>query len=138
MAGEIFTSIHNNYRHRIPAGVSVLVEQPLYIIVATWAMRTNTLLTTEEVSREFLLTQQRATDIIHYIHNEGFKHITSERITLIKNTPKRTRYRALKIINVTPLPKQLLQNIRSTFTDMTFRVKPESLILTIFFLGLIP
>ncbi|MBC0030478.1 CaiF/GrlA family transcriptional regulator, partial [Escherichia coli] len=108
MAGEIFTSIHNNYRHRIPAGVSDLVEQPLYIIVATWAMRTNTLLTTEEVSREFLLTQQRATDIIHYIHNEGSKHITSERITLIKNTPKRTRYRALKIINVTPLPKQLL------------------------------
>ena len=126
MAGEIFTSIHNNYRHRIPAGVSDLVEQPLYIIVATWAMRTNTLLTTEEVSREFLLTQQRATDIIHYIHNEGSKHITSERITLIKNTPKRTRYRALKIINVTPLPKQLLKNIRSTFTSVE-RQKSERL-----------
>ncbi|MGV6311190.1 hypothetical protein ACVN7E_25075, partial [Escherichia coli] len=40
--------------------------------------------------------------------------------------PKRTRYRALKIINVTPLPKQLLKNIRSTFTSVE-RQKSERL-----------
>ncbi|MEB7742579.1 CaiF/GrlA family transcriptional regulator [Escherichia coli] len=89
------------YSFRIPTAVSDLNEQPLYIIVASWAFRVNKLLTTEAITREFLLTQRRATDIMHYIVHEGARYIKSEQITLIKEKPQKIRYRALKIISIT-------------------------------------
>ena len=49
-------------------------------------MRTNTLLTTEEVSREFLLTQQRATDTFTSVERQKSERLSKE--DFIKNRDK--------------------------------------------------
>ncbi|HAG1869108.1 TPA: hypothetical protein G8W79_004967 [Salmonella enterica] len=70
-----------------------MIDQPLYIAVAMWGLREDTL--TKVVSRTFLLTQGRARDILHYIVHEGRSHVvcntlilSSERVgSLILPTP---------------------------------------------------
>ncbi len=66
----------------IPYIVRDLNDLPLYIIVATWGMRTKQKMTTLSVSRAFFITQQQARDILHYIYNEGAGNIKSERLIL--------------------------------------------------------
>lgn len=72
--------------------------QPLYIIVASWGMRTGRLLTVEAVSREFHIPQRTAKDILYYIEHEGRNHICSRRF--IQNEPTTGRRRALRILDV--------------------------------------
>ena len=66
------------YSYNIPDNVSDIAEQPLYILVACWGFRRKQFLTTSTVAKEFLITQRRAMDILHYIKNEGSKNITFE------------------------------------------------------------
>ncbi|HAX4824317.1 TPA: CaiF/GrlA family transcriptional regulator [Escherichia coli] len=66
----------------IPDVVRDLVKLPLYLIVATWGLRTQQKLTSLVVSRTFFISQQRARDILHYIYNEGSAHIRSEKLIL--------------------------------------------------------
>lgn len=55
---------------------------PLYIIVAYWGLRNNKTLTTTDVSRNFLITQQQSYDVLTYIYQEAQKQITATKRTL--------------------------------------------------------
>ncbi len=54
----------------IPECVADLKGYPLYIIVAYWGLRNNKTLTTTDVSRNFLITQQQSYDCA-YLHLPG-------------------------------------------------------------------
>lgn len=95
-----------SHSHTLPAVVRDVAEQPLYIAVALWGLRCRMLLTTENVSRAFSLTQGRARDILHYISHEGRCHVTCERRILHTGQPGNSRCRALKIIRV-DIPAQV-------------------------------
>ncbi|CAH5675794.1 CaiF/GrlA family transcriptional regulator [Escherichia coli] len=88
------------YSYNIPDNVSDIAEQPLYILVACWGFRRKQFLTTSTVAKEFLITQRRAMDILHYIKNEGSKNITFENKILFTGPSKNIKTRALKITNV--------------------------------------
>lgn len=61
----------------IPECVADLKGYPLYIIVAYWGLRNNKTLTTTDVSRNFLITQQQSYDVLTYIYQEAQKQITA-------------------------------------------------------------
>ncbi|ECG8304860.1 CaiF/GrlA family transcriptional regulator [Salmonella enterica subsp. enterica] len=88
------------FTHTLPAVVRDATEQPLYIAIALWGLRSSQLLTTENVSRAFSVTQGRARDILHYISHEGRGRITSERLILHTGITGNTRRRALRVVQV--------------------------------------
>lgn len=82
----------------VPECVVDLKDYPLYIIVAYWGLRTDKMLTTKDVSREFFITQQQSSDVLHYIYREAHKHITANKKTLF-NEQKR-KISAYRIIDI--------------------------------------
>lgn len=85
-------SLHDgNVQWQMPPGMSDMVDAPLYLTVAVWALRQKKVITTEEVSRNFCITGQRAGDILHYITHEGRRWVTSERRVVIRNNQRRLR-----------------------------------------------
>lgn len=87
------------------------IEQPLCTRVALWGMQTSRLLTQETVSREFLIPQKVAEDILRYIDHEGRVHISSRRF--IQNDRAKGRRFALRILDVLPPPKILVNTMKS-------------------------
>lgn len=98
-------------KHIYPKCVKDLQSYPLYIAVALWGMRTNNLLTTDVVSREFMITQRTASDIIHYIEYKGCRYIKSIRYT--QQVTGCYRRRSLRITHVKLPPLNLMNNKRS-------------------------
>ncbi|MGT4033869.1 CaiF/GrlA family transcriptional regulator [Escherichia coli] len=82
----------------IPECVADLKGYPLYIIVAYWGLRNNKTLTTTDVSRNFLITQQQSYDVLTYIYQEAQKQITATKRTLF-NEHKR-RISAFRILDI--------------------------------------
>lgn len=82
----------------IPECVADLKGYPLYIIVAYWGLRNNKTLTTTDVSRNFLITQQQSYDVLTYIYREAQKQITATKRTLF-NEHKR-RISAFRILDI--------------------------------------
>lgn len=62
----------------LPPEVIDLAGYPLYLVIATWGLRSQCTLTTALVSRAFLITQNQARDALHYIRNEGRTRIRCE------------------------------------------------------------
>ena len=98
MTGMPDTRIRGKQKFNCPEIVQDLRRQPLYIIVAFWGMRTDTLLTKERISRAFHISQKTAEAVLHYIMHEGRNHIRSRRyIQKVRVTGRR---RALRILDV--------------------------------------
>lgn len=83
----------------IPECVADLKGYPLYIIVAYWGLRNNKTLTTTDVSRNFLITQQQSYDVLTYIYQEAQKQITATKRTLFNEHKRRiSAFRILDLI----------------------------------------
>ncbi|EBI9056981.1 hypothetical protein DK526_23735 [Salmonella enterica] len=83
----------------LPPGMGDMVDAPLYLAVAVWGLRQERIVTTEEICRNFCVSQRRAGDILHYIAHEGRRWVTSERRVIIRNG--RGRRTGLRIRAVT-------------------------------------
>ncbi|EOI1351369.1 CaiF/GrlA family transcriptional regulator [Citrobacter amalonaticus] len=98
MAGTPDTRIQGKKKFNCPEIVQDLRRQPLYIIVAFWGMRTETLLTKELVSRVFFISQKTAEEVLRYIEHESQNHIRSRRY--IQKERVTGRRRTLRILDV--------------------------------------
>ncbi|WP_049849618.1 CaiF/GrlA family transcriptional regulator [Trabulsiella odontotermitis] len=87
--------------HLLPDNIQDLDHSPLYMAVACWGLRCNKILTTEVVSREFRITQQRARDALHYIRHEARDRITTECIVMTVPGLRRTiTCKGLRVLGV--------------------------------------
>jgi hypothetical protein len=74
---------------------------PLYLAVATWGLRSRTILTTEVVSREFRITQQRARDVLHYLRHEARSRLTFENVTVtVPGLRRAVVFRGMRVLHV--------------------------------------
>ncbi|ELH6567415.1 CaiF/GrlA family transcriptional regulator, partial [Escherichia coli] len=76
-------------KRTIPDNIKDLKGYPLYILVAHWGLRLNKIITTVDVSRVFMLTQQQARDVLHYIYHDARKSIACEKRVLINAQNRR-------------------------------------------------
>lgn len=67
------------YKYHRPDCVRDITEEPLYVAVAYWGLRTNQLVTIESIIRDFHVTIKKATDVLSYIENDGSLFISFER-----------------------------------------------------------
>ncbi|EAW1657815.1 CaiF/GrlA family transcriptional regulator [Salmonella enterica] len=69
----------------LPDGMADLSGAPLYVTVAVWGLRLKRFITTDDVARNFCITQQQARDVLHYIGHEGARWVESERRVIIRD-----------------------------------------------------
>jgi hypothetical protein len=103
VAGVSDTRIRRKIKFHCPEIVQDLRHQPLFIIVAFWGMRTDTLLTKEQISRTFHISQKMAEAALHYIRHEGKSHISCR--CYMQNTRVTGRRCALRILDVQLSPE---------------------------------
>ncbi|ECL8479804.1 CaiF/GrlA family transcriptional regulator [Salmonella enterica] len=88
---------------RLPPGMADMTEVPLYLAVAVWGLRLEQVITTDDVSRNFCITQRQASDILHYITHEGTKWVKYERRVIIRDVRgRRTGLRIRAVIMPEP------------------------------------
>ncbi|ECA9682695.1 CaiF/GrlA family transcriptional regulator [Salmonella enterica subsp. enterica] len=111
---RVLVRVRDEFSHILPPVVADMIDQPLYIVVAMWGLREDTLLTTKVVSRTFLLTQGRARDILHYIVHEGRSHVVCNTLILSSENSGNDRCRALKIMQVNKASPDSVRRIRTS------------------------
>lgn len=107
LPGGIMTQIFTVYTdgYMLPDVVRDLGACPLYLAVAFWGQRCHNVLTTELVSREFRITQQRARDALHYIRHEACGRIDYENVTMsVPGLRRSSVYKGLRILKVSDAP----------------------------------
>lgn len=63
----------------LPYEVAEMNDVPLYLVVAMWGLRLKRVITSEDVSRNFYISQRRASDVLYYICHEGTRFVSCER-----------------------------------------------------------
>ncbi|HFP4037291.1 TPA: CaiF/GrlA family transcriptional regulator [Escherichia coli] len=91
-------------KRTIPDNIKDLKGYPLYILVAHWGLRLNKIITTVDVSRVFMLTQQQARDVLHYIYHDARKSIACEKRVLIN-----AQNRRIVAIKITAISDEIYQ-----------------------------
>ena len=93
-------------RWRLPPGMADMTEAPLYLAVAVWGLRLERVITIDDISRNFCITQRQASDVLHYITHEGTTRVKFERRVIIRDV--RGRRTGLRIRAVTmPEPDEI-------------------------------
>lgn len=105
----------------IPECVADLKGYPLYIIVAYWGLRNNKTLTTTDVSRNFLITQQQSYDVLTYIYqeaqNEHKRRISAFRILDIDKGILRTPKKEIAYASYDNIPTVTMKSTRCEIQD---------------------